>query len=210
MVPDECGRHALVRCRCRDGRHGALEEQRHRAGHTRLVIDIVPGAGTSFPTDLTNLGGTLYFSAFGEAGGRELWRSNGTETGTRMVKDIRPGSEGSSARYLANVGGTLFLVAHDGTTGAELWKSNGTALGTRRVADIVPGAGESSPRNLTAVGGTLFFVATAPSSGVDCGGATARRQGRSWSRTSTRSGPKQRTCVIATAVEASVPCRPRT
>ena len=40
---------------------------------------------------LTNVSGTLYFSADDGRHGQELWRSDGTARGTRMVKDINPG-----------------------------------------------------------------------------------------------------------------------
>lgn len=59
------------------------------------------------------------------AHGRELWRSDGTETGTVMVQDIWPGSDGSRPEWLTNVGGTSFFVANDGTYGRELWSIEG-------------------------------------------------------------------------------------
>ena len=76
----------------------------------------------SSPRYLTNIGGTLYFSAHDGASGRELWKSDGTEAGTVRVKDIRAGSVGSSPRDLTNVGGMLYFKADDGVGGVELWK----------------------------------------------------------------------------------------
>ena len=56
-----------------------------------MVKDIWPGHGGSLPASLTDVGGTLFFSADDGDHGSELWRSDGTEAGTVMVKDIRPG-----------------------------------------------------------------------------------------------------------------------
>ncbi|MBA2255009.1 MAG: hypothetical protein H0W07_07850, partial [Chloroflexi bacterium] len=54
--------------------------------------------------------------------GRELWKSDGTATGTKRVADVNPGSASSIPNDLVNVGGTLFFEASDGTSGYELWK----------------------------------------------------------------------------------------
>ena len=59
------------------------------------VTDINPGSGGSFPRELTKVGDTLMFAAKDDIHGVELWRSDGTETGTTLVKDINPGT-GSS------------------------------------------------------------------------------------------------------------------
>lgn len=57
-----------------------------------LVKDINPviSPQASFPADLTDVDGTLYFTASTVATGRELWRSDGTEAGTVLVEDLRP------------------------------------------------------------------------------------------------------------------------
>jgi ELWxxDGT repeat protein len=129
---------------------------------TVLVKDIRVGFNESyetFPMSLTNVEGTLYFTADDGTSGRELWKSDGTETGTVRVKDIRLGSSSSSPSFLTDVGGTLYFTANDGTSGAELWKSDGTEMGTVRVKDIGPGSNTSNPRYLANVGGTLYFNA---------------------------------------------------
>ena len=43
------------------------------------------------PTELTALDKTLYFVADDGIHGHELWKSDGSESGTVMVKDIFPG-----------------------------------------------------------------------------------------------------------------------
>jgi hypothetical protein len=46
-----------------------------------LVSDINPGTGSSVPSVLTNVNGTLFFSADDGSSGRELWRSDGDRRG---------------------------------------------------------------------------------------------------------------------------------
>ena len=126
-------------------------------GLREMLADINSGTGSSSPSDLTNVNGTLFFSANELKYGRELWKSDGTSAGTTLFKDIQPGAGSSSPSYLTNVNGTLFFSVNDGTNGIELWKSDGTSAGTTLVKDIRPGAGSSSPSDLTNVKVTLFF-----------------------------------------------------
>jgi ELWxxDGT repeat protein len=158
------------------------------AGGTILVKDIFPGShlagppqnqylvpNSSYPRDLTNLGGTLFFQANDGTHGVELWRSDGTPAGTQIVKDINPGSNSSYPGNLMIVRGTLFFLANDGTHGIELWRSDGTAGGTQLVQDIDPGSGGSNPNTFTTVGGTLFFSADDGTHGSElwCSNGTA-------------------------------------
>src|SRR5215510_16063544 len=83
----------------------------------------------SDPSWLTNLNGTLFFTADDGSTGQELWKSDGTAAGTTLVKDILPGPGTYYPRFLTNVNGLLFFVT-DGANGSELWKSDGTAVGT--------------------------------------------------------------------------------
>ena len=119
-----------------------------------LVRDIRSDGQSSYPSSLTNVNGTLFFSARGNGTfGTELWQSDGTAPGTTLVKDIRPGTNnGSYPAELTNVNDILFFIANDGTNGTELWQSDGTAAGTTVVQTI-----QSS--SLTNVNGTLFFNA---------------------------------------------------
>ena len=157
-------------------------------GGTVLVKDINPGMGPSSPIGLTNVDGTLYFTANpGEPYGRELWKSDGTPGGTVLVKDIVPGPEsadyGTYPAYhnFVAVGDTLFFVVDDVVNealGGELWKSDGTPAGTVMVKDINPGP-EPSMRfsgvlitfapvlNMINFDGTLFFQANDGTTGYE-------------------------------------------
>lgn len=115
---------------------------------------------------LTEMNGVLYFTADDGVRGVELWRSDGTDTGTAMVADLFPGGS-SRPLGLSNANGTLYFSAYDATRGRELWKSDGTAAGTVLIKDIVAGPGGSFydagllglPRTFVAVGQNVFFTA---------------------------------------------------
>ena len=147
-----------------DRRHGSelWRSDGTRRG-TRMVKDIRPGprpccrgqGASSYPSGLTAVGKTLYFTADDGIHGPELWRSNGTARGTRIVKDIVPGNPApdSGPGALTKVAGTLFFVTRDGTH-YGLWRSDGTAAGTTMLKEV---SGQMD--FLTAVGGTLYFGA---------------------------------------------------
>ena len=142
--------------------HGRELWKSNTSGDAVLVKDINTENGTdqsadSLPNYLTNVGGILFFTADDGVNGTELWKSDGTETGTVLVKDIFEGASASSPRELTNVNGTLFFVADDGINGAELWKSNGTTSGTVLVKEYRGEGLSSYLSELTAVGDTLFF-----------------------------------------------------
>ncbi len=105
------------------------------------------------------INGTMFFVAEDAANGRELWKTDGTVSGTEMVKNIAPGGASSNPEHLTNVNGTLFFTADDGANGRELWRSNGTEAKTLLVRNISPGSSSSNPEQLTDVNGTLFFTA---------------------------------------------------
>ena len=127
-----------------------------------MVADIGPGYRGSVPRDLVAVGDTLFFTAFDDAHGNELWKSDGTASGTVLVRDIHPGPPGSSPTELTNAGGVVFFRAETSETSAELWKSDGTADGTVLVRDIVPGIGSGYPKSIRALGSVVVFIANDP------------------------------------------------
>src|SRR4051812_3683854 len=87
-----------------------------------LVQDLAPGAATSNPANLTNVGGALYFTTTDSVSAAKLWKTDGTADGTVLLKDFTPGTGTPYLANLTNVNGTLYFAANDGTDGAELWK----------------------------------------------------------------------------------------
>jgi ELWxxDGT repeat protein len=155
-----------------DGKNGReLWKSDGTAKGTALVKDIWTGSSysisfdgrsstkypnSSFPSDLTNVNGTLYFLAadgFPIGVTWHLYKTDGTARGTVRVSEVLAGGN------LLNVGGTLWFTGDDGVHGTELYKSDGTAAGTALVADINPGSAGSSPTALTNVNGVVFFSA---------------------------------------------------
>jgi ELWxxDGT repeat protein len=134
-----------------------------------LLRDIAPGAPdpspSSYPSRLTVVGSTTFFTARDDLNGLELWKTDGTASGTELVKDLTIGSDDSDFGELVAVGDTLYFAVDDAVHGMELWRSDGTAEGTVLVRDIRPGEEGASPTRLTAVGSKLFFSAIEPASG---------------------------------------------
>lgn len=118
---------------------------------------------------MTAVGSTLYFTASDSSTGLELWKSDGTDTGTVLVKDIWAGGDPNNSipTSLVNFNGTLYFAASEPTNGREVWSSDGTALGTRRVSNIHSGTGDANPDKLTVVGTQLFFTATNGTDGTE-------------------------------------------
>jgi ELWxxDGT repeat protein len=132
-------------------------------GQSTLVRDIARGSDESGPlsadpNELTDVNGTLFFTASGP-GGRELYKSDGTDAGTVRI-NVRPGSSSSSPDSLTVLGSNVFFAANGGDGyGRELWVSDGTAAGTHIVKDIRAGSKSSTPSDLTVMGGKLYFAA---------------------------------------------------
>ena len=133
-----------------------------------MVKDINNGSDDSHPHRLKAVGNTLYFLADDGTHGKELWKSDGTASGTVMVKDINNGSAsgistnpGSSTNFeITAVGNTLYFQANDGINGGriveERWNSlrhgDGQGHQKRRLA-------ASYPDELTVFNNTLYFTA---------------------------------------------------
>jgi ELWxxDGT repeat protein len=133
-------------------------------GGTQLVRDIWPGADGSNAAGSGGAGmavmdGVAYFAANDGTNGVELWRSNGTASGTKLVKNINPGAEWSDPQRFTRLGNAILFHAETASKNEELWRTDGTATGTRLVKDINPGALWSDPYQLTRIGKRVYFLA---------------------------------------------------
>lgn len=105
----------------------------------------------------------LYFLGAEANTGFELWRTDGTATGTYLVKDINPGVESSIlyitneavAQYFTELNGYIYFGAAEPVNGAELWRTDGTEAGTTMVANI-----ETSTPQIAQMGSNPAFFCT--------------------------------------------------
>jgi ELWxxDGT repeat protein len=96
-------------------------------GYTLLTNDAV---GDDIAVKLGNL---LFYVGDDPEHGKELWRTDGTVSGTRMVIDATPGRESTSFSNLHVAGGKVWFSSWRG--GA--WVSNGTPGGTKKISDTL-------------------------------------------------------------------------
>lgn len=96
--------------------------------------------------------------------GRELWRTDGTTSGTKRILDIRAGPQSSNPRAFTSFQSQwLVFQATTEEFGTELFKTDGTAAGTIQVEDIWRGSRSSNPDGFvewTAGDGRMYFAAT--------------------------------------------------
>ncbi len=139
---------------------------------TYIVTDLTPtydaiyGEAWSYPNNLTKFKNQLFFSAFSTNTGNELFKSDGTASGTSLVKDICPdyisnccgnGSHSYPGDFIV-VDSLLYFMACDGIHGRELWKTDGTESGTNLVIDLTEGEESTTISEQTAFKGRLYFV----------------------------------------------------
>jgi ELWxxDGT repeat protein len=77
---------------------------------------------------LQNVNGTLYFIADDGVSGYEIWKSNGTSSGTVLVDDISGDSGNSAPKTMLLVGTKLYVVAFTNANGLELFSLDLSAL----------------------------------------------------------------------------------
>ncbi|PTL54979.1 ELWxxDGT repeat protein [Paraconexibacter algicola] len=132
------------------------------AAGTTLVKAIGTGTAaadpTSFGTVTTPSGDVVYFAANEGTGGRELWRTDGTATGTFQLKDLASGDSNPDQFTALGDGSTFVFAAEAPNEGRELWISDGTASGTTPLP-VRTGPDGSGPQDLMRIGSKVYFTA---------------------------------------------------
>ncbi|MBK8835881.1 MAG: hypothetical protein IPO29_13880 [Anaerolineae bacterium] len=121
------------------------------------VREISPATDPSNPHSFTRVGHLTFFAADDGVHGIELWKTDGTPTGTSLVRDIHPGPTNSAPAHLVALNGALIFVAAHPDSGFELWKSDGTLTGTVLISDIVPGPSGFVSDGPVVAGGLGYF-----------------------------------------------------
>ena len=126
-----------------------------------------PGTGDANPISLLRgaVEGAFFFRAEDPLRGPELWRTDGTPSGTQIMGDLEPGRWGSNPGEAVALGGKLIFAATRSGVGRELFASNGTSNGTGLILDLQPGPGSGNPRDFIRVGNEVYFSAATKTAG---------------------------------------------
>jgi ELWxxDGT repeat protein len=145
-----------------DGIHGfELWRTDGTTENTFMVTDLNPGPAHGFGFGGFGLGilnGQIVFLGGDPVTGGELWKTDGTESGTQLVMDIRPGGSSNPVGF-QTWNEQAYFSADDGIHGRELWKTDGTSAGTSLFKDINPGPAHSYPIPRAFTDDTLFLRA---------------------------------------------------
>ena len=117
------------------------------ASGTSMLKDLPSIAFGSFPGGFIEQNGFVYFyaGAFGDDYGTQIWKTNGTESGTELIYETQCLSNlYSSGNYI------LFTA---GFKDNELWKSDGTTAGTTLLINTL-----DNPKFFTRYNNKDFFI----------------------------------------------------
>ncbi|MCP9766853.1 hypothetical protein EGI22_02965 [Lacihabitans sp. LS3-19] len=122
-----------------DGANGN-ELWKNENGVGTFLKDIYSGVGGSFPINFFNHNNELFFFANSNLYGKELWKTDGTITGTVLLKDMNPGTDWSyidDVKTISHNGSfyTFLTTSNDGKT-LSLIKSDGTTANTNAIYDF--------------------------------------------------------------------------
>src|SRR5690606_3311501 len=93
----------------------------------------------SYNSQYISFNNEVYFLADDNVHGTEIWKSDGTETGTFLLKDINDGNSSVWIEkfHLDNVNNKLlFFTTSTNSSDRTLWVSDGSSNGTFELSDI--------------------------------------------------------------------------
>ena len=87
------------------------------------IANVTDDNSPSDPSEMTQLGNKIIFSAHDDDRGRELWISNSDGTDPQILKDINPDG-GANPSGFAVLGNIAYFSADNCDNGQELWKTD--------------------------------------------------------------------------------------
>ena len=116
----------------------------------------------------------LYFGRSANGKGYELWKTDGTTSGTVMVKDVNTGSGSAlcnqygSARLFTSTDDYLYFSVKIGTTNADnaIWRTDGTTAGTQLVKSGLVANGDVTIGDVVYIRGTYYTTNSDSISGL--------------------------------------------
>ncbi len=125
------------------------------------ISDIIVGAGNSSIGNMTNVNGTLNFTAYNGAGlGDRIFKVNPARSAISII-----GGDMVSANNLMARGNTLFFTKKGPNSVPQLCKIENGVITIIKTFTLIPGGEYPMPANLTMVGQTLFFTAADAANG---------------------------------------------
>ncbi|MFN7975172.1 MAG: hypothetical protein U0166_22945 [Acidobacteriota bacterium] len=130
-----------------------------------FLRDIYPGNSSSVDPGgpASSFNGQLYFSAWEPVTGSELWRTDGTLSGTLPFADIVPGP-GSSHPFPVALGAELLVFSDDGGI-FNVLKTDGTPGNLTFITSLGTSSGGCDPRDWRLVSGPNAFFRFASAAG---------------------------------------------
>jgi ELWxxDGT repeat protein len=134
-----------------------------KAQNITLVKDVNQFANTFINGASLVKDNVIYFLAKDPSSGADLWRSDGTPTGTYLLKDLAPGPMSVAEIHLAKLNDLIIVSCLNNVDGhLEIWKTDGTTTGTELVKsfpEVLNVFSAWNDRELVQAGNWVYFVA---------------------------------------------------
>lgn len=139
------------------------------AGTTRLLRGVTGGVGPLFNSaGRAYVNSTHYFVYKGNLNYvDQLYKSNGTLSGTGLVKAINPAPDSNGPDEVAQtdrdnfsvVGNSLIFPANNGASGTQLWYSDSVTGATEMISNFTPNDNDgAAPTYLGTAGGAAYYI----------------------------------------------------